>query len=182
MLFAVIILIYVKSYPLLQVILLLFMQLANEVVLLLLRPLESPKDNLQDFTTELLTTIYLIFYLLLTDVTATEHNGLLYDGVPLKIFSSWCLVVLLFLALLISFSTILLDVYRTLRMSYLKFRKWRAKKYLMSADKVKKEPINFPFYQGDGDLRPVHHHMHGPLGLIPEDEDEDDSDDDGYEK
>jgi hypothetical protein len=116
-------------------------------------------------------------------VTATEHNGVLNDGVPLKFFSSWCLVALLFLALMISFSTILLDVFHTLRINFLKFRNsWRAKKYLMSAEKVKKEPNSFPFYQGDGDIRPVHHHMHGPLGLIPEDEDEDDSDDDGYEK
>lgn len=115
MLFAVIILIYVKSYPLLQIILLLIMQLANEAVLLSLRPLTSPMDNLQDFTTELLTTIYLFFYLLLTDLPATQHTGgVLNDEVPLKIFSSWCLVALLFLALLISFSTILFDVYRTL--------------------------------------------------------------------
>lgn len=115
MLFAVIILIYVKSYPLLQIILLLIMQLANEAVLLSLCPLTSPMDNLQDFTTELLTTIYLFFYLLLTDLPATQHTGgVLYDGVPLKFFSSWCLVALLFLALVISFSTILFDVYRTL--------------------------------------------------------------------
>ena len=69
-------------------------------------------------------------------------------------------------------------------MNFLKFRNLlRAKKYLMRAEKVKKEPNSFPFYQGDGDLRPMHHRMCEPLGLIPEDaEDEEDSDDGGYEK
>jgi hypothetical protein len=179
MLFAVIILIYVKSYPLVQIILLLFMQLANEAVLLSLRPLTSPKDNFSDFTTELLTTIYLLFYLLLTDLPSTHHS----DGVQLKVFSSWCLVALLFLALLISLSTIVIDVYRTVHMSYIRCRRWRARKYLMGDERVKKEPSQYPFYQGDGDVRPVHNHRGQPLGLIPEDEDEDVSSDDGeYEK
>jgi hypothetical protein len=69
-------------------------------------------------------------------------------------------------------------------MNYLKFRNWRrARKYLMM--RVKKEPTNYPFYQGDGDVRPIHNHRGEPLGLIPEgeEEDEDDSSDDGeYEK
>ena len=69
------------------------------MIILLKKPLELLKDNYLEFITEFLTTIYLLFYLLLTDITAFEINGEIFDASSLKILSSWGLVGLLFVAL-----------------------------------------------------------------------------------
>ncbi len=72
MLAVVLILIFLRYLPLIQVLLLILLQLANEIVLLLFKPLETPNDNRLEFITEFLTKIYLLFYLILTDLVAVD--------------------------------------------------------------------------------------------------------------
>lgn len=64
------------------------MQLAHEMILLSFKPLDNPKDNILELITELLTTISLCFYLLLTDLTITNEKVNKVDSLPLKNFAS----------------------------------------------------------------------------------------------
>ncbi len=67
------------------------------------KPNESLSDNHQELITETLTTVFLLLYLMMTDLQIDNEN--------IKEICGWILVGILFLALAISLKTIMVSMF-----------------------------------------------------------------------